>query len=65
MIALLLRAIPEETYGPEHIGSAAFVLVPLWFAVTGIVLARRTGRSRESTIPAQPDAAIPLGQREI
>ncbi|TMK85045.1 MAG: hypothetical protein E6G44_08340 [Actinobacteria bacterium] len=42
VIALALRAIPEETYGPERVGSVAFFLVPLWFAVTGVVMTRRS-----------------------
>jgi hypothetical protein len=42
VVALVVRAIPEETYGPERFGSVAFFLVPLWFAVLGIVLARRS-----------------------
>jgi hypothetical protein len=42
VVALVVRAIPEETYGPERFGSVAFFVVPLWFAVLGIVLARRS-----------------------
>lgn len=42
VVALVVRAIPEETYGPERFGRVAFLLVPLWFAALGIVLARRS-----------------------
>jgi hypothetical protein len=42
VVALVVRAIPEETYGPERFGSVAFFLVPLWFAALGIILARRS-----------------------
>jgi len=52
-VALILRAIPEETYGPERIGSVAFLLVPLWFAITGVVLARRSmSPERMAILPA-------------
>jgi hypothetical protein len=33
VIALILRAIPEETNGPERIGRVAFLLMPAWFVV--------------------------------
>ena len=52
LIALILRAIPEETYGPERIGSVAFLIVPLWFVVTGVVLWRRSSPAARTTMAA-------------
>lgn len=48
VVALVVRAIPEETYGPERFGSVAFFLVPLWFAAAGIVLSRRPAEAERS-----------------
>jgi hypothetical protein len=50
VIALILRAIPEETFGPERVGSVAFFIVPVWFAVVGLVLARRRTAGTEAVV---------------
>jgi hypothetical protein len=51
LVALVVRAIPEETYGAERFGSVAFIVVPVWFALVGIVLARRSSAERNESVP--------------
>jgi hypothetical protein len=57
VVAVVVRAIPEETYGPERFGRVAFLLVPLWFAALGIVLARRPAEAGQMA-PVEERAAV-------